>query len=222
MIKFRKHELPIASSMVIAASRIKPRRDGHHPYEKYFLLWTAFDNIYTTIAQRHGFKIELVLDEDGSVKTWTNGGVRIPKVKTVGEKERISLSLAEFDEELKQNLIRHESIRFFVNRIPFWKGVPIEFDTFGQRLNGVLNVNHTTSADYPVWSPIDTQVYQHYLANPIAGDDRDFLTRQIADLLHTVRENLMYTSRKLDDANDISVIEHALPLLELVVGSFIR
>jgi hypothetical protein len=243
-LKFRKHDLPVAYSMVNAACRIKPRRDGHHSYEKYFLLWTAFDNIYTTIASRKGFKIELVMDENDEVETWTNGSVKIPLVTRVNEGERLSLALGEFDQELKQRLIHHESTAFFVNRVPFWEGAPVEFDAFGQRLNGVLNVNHTTSADYPVWSPIDTQVYQRYMANtsadypvwspidtqvyqrymakPEAGEDQDFILKQIVELLQTVRKNLMQTSMKLDDANDISVINHALSLLELVVGSFIR
>jgi hypothetical protein len=32
----------------------------------------------------------------------------------------------------------------------------------------------------------------------------------------------MLGGRKFDDANDISVVEHALPMLELIVSSFTR
>ena len=99
----------------------------------------------------------------------------------------------------------------------------IEYDAFGQRVNGVINVNYTSDSRYPVWSPIDIQYYESYTENPDQNEHRDFLAGQIVDLLHTVRKNLMhYGSRKLDDANELAVVEHALPMLELIVTSFTR
>jgi len=219
-VVFESHELPIAHSMIAAANRVRPRRDGRHPYEKFFLLWTAFNNIYTTIADRQGYSTQLIVSDDGTVATCPNGNVRIPKVKPVREREQIYLALGEFDDKLKNKLILHESTKFFINRVPFWQGTRIEQDTFGQRVNGVINVSYTSSPDYPIWSPVDSQIYEGYLANPDNEEDRDFLTKQIIDLLYTVRKNLMHIGRKFDDANDISVVEHALPLLELIVGSF--
>lgn len=221
-VVFKSYELPIAYSMIAAASRVRPRRDGRHPFDKFFLYWTAFNNIYTTIAYRQGLSPQLVVGDDGTVETHQNGNVKIPEVKTVSEKEQISLSLDEFDDKLKSALISHASTRFFVNRIPHWQGTKIEYDAFGQRVNGVINVDHTSRADYPVWSPVDIQIYERYLAKPDDQEDKDFLTKQIVDLLYTVRSNLMHFSRSFDDTNDITVGENALPLLELIVASFIQ
>ncbi len=217
---FKRHELPIAYSMIAAADRVRPRRDGRHPFDKYFLLWTAFKNIYTTIATREGLTTQLMIRDDGTIDTYTSGNAKIPKVKTVSEREQIYLVLKEFDDKLKHSLIIHESTKFFKNRIPFWQGKPIEHDAFGQILNGVINVNYTSSAQYPVWSPVDFQIYEGYLANFDNVEDREFLTKQILDLLYTVSKNLMHFGNKFDDSNDISVVENGLPLLELIVHSF--
>ena len=219
---FNRHELPLANTMIETARRIKPRRDGGHTYQQYFLFWTAFNNIYTTIANRAGFQTLIKKNEDGSILTTPNGHVNIPEVKIVSEKEQIHLALKEFDEDLKHALILHDCTQYFVSRIPYWGGIKIETDAFGQRLNGVIHVQHTSSSQYPVWSPIDIQYYQDYMQNPGNPETRDFLARQIVDLLFTVRENFMRGSKKLDDANDLSVVEHALPMLELIVRSLIR
>ena len=98
----------------------------------------------------------------------------------------------------------------------------IEYDAFGQRVNGVINVNYTSDSQYPVWSPIDFQYYEEYLEKPDNEENRDFLARQIVDLLYTIRINFMLGSKRFDDANDIAVVENALPMLELIVTSFTR
>jgi hypothetical protein len=208
--------------MIAAARRIRPRRDGRHPFEQYFLLWTAFNNIYTVIAQRKGRRTRLIENADGSVATVTNGHVRIPQVAVVSECEQIDCAFEELDDGLKHTLITHQGTHYFTTRIPFWQGKEIQTDAFGQRVNGVIHVNHTCDSRYPVWSPIDIQFYEAYLENPGDKENRDFLARQVVDLLYTVRQNIMLGGRKFDDANDISVVEHALPMLELIVSSFTR
>ncbi len=208
--------------MIATARRIRPRRDGGHIYEHYFLYWTAFNNIYTTIAHREGCRTQIKENADGSVATTANGNVNIPDVVIVSEREQIHLTLKEFDDDLKDCLILHKSTEYFLGRIPYWQGIQIEFDAFGQRVNGVINVNYTSDSQYPVWSPIDFQHYEEYLGNLANEENRNFLTRQIVDLLFTVRKNFMQGSKKLDDANDIAVVENALPMLELIVTSFIR
>ncbi|MFN2235400.1 MAG: hypothetical protein ACK2U1_14325 [Anaerolineales bacterium] len=218
---FKRHELPLAYTMVETVRRIKPRRDGGHTYQHYFLYWTAFNNIYTTIANRAGYRTLIKKNEDGTIITTANGHVNIPEVEIVTEKEQIHLALKEFDENLKHALILHDGTQHFVGRIPCWGGTRIETDAFGQRVNGVIHVQHTSSSQYPVWSPIDIQYYQEYLQNPDNQEIRDFLARQIVDLLFTVRENFMQGGKKLDDANDLSVVENALPMLEFIVKSFL-
>lgn len=219
---FKQHELPIAYSMIDAANRVRPRRDGQHPFNKFFLLWTAFNDIYNVIAARAGLSTKLQVDEDGTVETYTNGNVKIPIVIPVSESKQIDLAVQELDAELKHTLIMHQSTLFFLNRTPYWQGKSIETDAFGQKVNGVLNVNHTTHADYPVWSPIDRQIYDAYFANPDHDENRDFLAGQIVNLLHTVRLNLVHFNKSFDDGNDIAVAQNALPLLELIVSAFIQ
>ena len=219
---FQRYELPLAYAMIAAARRIRPRRDGRHPFEQYFLFWTAFNNIYTTIAHREGCRNQLKENDDGSIATIANGNVNIPEVIIVSEREQIHLTLQEFTDDLKHRLILHEGTKYFVGRIPFWGGIQIEYDAFRQRVNGVIQVNYTHDSRYPVWSPIDYQHYEDYLENPKNEENRNFLAGQIVDLLYTIRKNIMHAGRKLDDANDISVAENALPMLELIVASFTR
>ena len=219
---FQRYDLPIAYSMIAAARRIRPRRDGNHPFEQYFLFWTAFNNIYTTIAHSKGRRTKIKENEDGSIVTIANGNVNIPEVVIVSEREQIRLAFQEFDDDLKRTLILHEGTEYFVGRIPSWQGIKIEFDAFGQRVNGVINVNYTSDSQYPVWSPIDFQLYEEYLENPDNEENRDFLAKQIVDLLYTIRINFMHGSKRFDDANDIAVVENALPMLELIVTSFTR
>ena len=222
-INFQRYELPIAYSMIDSARRIRPRRDGSHPFQQYFLFWTAFNNIYTTIAHGKGLMIQLKENEDGSIVRIANGNVKIPEVITVSEREQIHLTLQEFDHDLKHTLILHQGTKYFADRIPFWQGKPIEYDALGQKINGVINVNHTVDSQNPVWSPIDCQHYEEYLEDPDNEENRNFLAGQIVDLLHTIRKNLMHGGKKkFDDANDIKVVEHALPMLELIVTSFTR
>ena len=45
-------------------------------------------------------------------------------------------------------------------------------------------------------------------------------TRRIKD--HTIKHNYMHASKEFDDSNDITVVENALPMLELIVKAFIR
>ena len=217
---FQRNEIPIAYSMIETARRIRPRRDGGHSYEQYFLFWTAFKNIYTTIAHRKGYRIQIKENKDGSIATIANGNVNIPEVELVSEREQLRLAFQTFDDDLKNTLILHEGTKYFYGRSPFWQGKKIEYDAFGQKVNGVININYTSDSQYPVWSPIDFQVHEDYLENPLNEENRNFLARQIVDLLHTIRENFMHGSKKMDDGNDIKVVENALPMLELIVSFF--
>ncbi|MBC8336071.1 MAG: hypothetical protein ISR59_00200 [Anaerolineales bacterium] len=217
---FQRNEIPIAYSMIETARRIRPRRDGRHPFEQYFLFWTAFNNIYTTIAHREGCWTQIKENKDGSIATIANGNVNIPEVEIVSEREQIRFALQEFDDNLKDTLILHEGTKYFLGRTPFFQGKKIEFDSFGQRVNGVININYTTDSQYPVWSPVDFQFYKAYLKNPENEENRNFLAGQIIDLLYTIRKNFMHGSKKFDDANDIKVVENALPMLQLIVASF--
>jgi len=218
----KPNEVPIAYSMITAAKRVRPRRDGQHPYQEYFYLWTAFNNIYSTLASREGLRTQLKLNADGSIATYANGNVKIPEVVEVDERDQILAAVRVCDDELIHSLILHESTKYFVTRVPYWQGQKIEYDAFGQRINGVINVSCTIDCQYPVWSPVDVQYYEEYLDHPSDETSRNFMAQQIVELLHTVWKNLMHSSKKFDDSNDIAVIKNALPLLEMIVSSFTR
>lgn len=221
-ITLRKHEIPIAYSMIETARRIRPRRDGSHLFQQYFLYWTAFNNIYTTIAHRKGIRIKIKKNDDGSIITIANGHVNVPEVVLVSEKDQIHLALQEFDNDLIHTLICHKGTEYFINRFPYWQGKQIKYDALGQKVNGAINISYTSDSQYPIWSPIDIQYYKEYLENPNNTENRDFLAGQILDLLYTVRNNFMHGSKEFDDSNDIKVIENALPMLELIVLYFMQ
>lgn len=183
-------EVPVAYSMVKLASSASP---DYRPFQEFMCYWTAFNNIYTTLAESSGHRNQLRI-EGGMIKTLPNGSVNIPEVKPVRtERREIEHALHDFSKRLKQSLITHQSTKFFAERTPRWRGRQIEHDASGQRLNGVLNVGYTVNDQYPVWSPIDTAAFDWYLQEtPNEGD-----------------------------ASDREVIEKALPLLKMIVEEFV-
>lgn len=191
-------------------------------FAMYVYLWTAFNNIYTTIAFTEGQHVTLLRDRDGAIITRRNGSVDIPKVRTVSEKDQLLTAFAEFDDELRHRLVDHPSTGYFVERTPLWHGQSISHDARGQRLNGVINVNYTTDRENPIWSPVDIKAYERYLANQQDSAARDQVAWQIVELLYTIRCNLVHGGKRADDANDIEVVERALPLLQIILNAFIH
>ena len=120
-VKFQPLDLPVAYSMIRAARRLRRLQDNNHPFQKFFYYWSAFNNIYTTIAYTGNKVPKLKKNPDGSIVTNLNGNVQIPVINKVSEKDQIELTLAEFDDDLKCRLITHPSTKFFVNRIPKWE-----------------------------------------------------------------------------------------------------
>ena len=215
-----EYEVPVAYSMVAMAASDRPGQSWH-PMQSFTCYWAAFNNIYITIAEQHGRRATLLTNPDGSVKTRRIAQVTVPKVSVVPEREQIALAFDQFTDDLKRGLVEHPNASFFVYRVPSWRGRPIETDANGQRLNGVLNVGYTPDAAHPVWAPIDIQMFEEH--DPIAPnlDAVNELTKQILDVLYTVRNNTFHAGKQADDANDREVLERALPLLEIIVRSFL-
>lgn len=211
-------EAPIAYSMVSLIRQGIARVGG--PYQTFMLLWIAFNNVYFALSEKGDIRRKLRLDDDGTPRTRRVGNLELPLVETPSELAQINAAIAAMDDSVQEALVLHESTRFFVYRTPKWGFTSIERDRRNQRLNGVINVGLTTSADYPVWSPIDQAAYEKYL------HDRDNetcaeLVKQIVHLLYTVRNNTFHGGKRIDDANDSDVIRNALPLLALVVSRFL-
>ena len=230
MQRFDSSEVPVASSMIRAVRRLPS--DITDPLFPFMCYWIAFNNVYVTIADqnfRNGAgrqRVKLSLNPDGTNKTEEKGGVYVPKVATMLEKDQIAGALEEFSSELKHDLIVHASTRFFVQRTPKWQGQVIQKDAQGQILNGVLNVGKTIDEAHPNWSPIDTTEYEDYIKNSANGSQADAalqekLAEQILDVLYTVRNNTFHGGKSADDASDRTVLQHALPLLSMIVHGFI-
>lgn len=85
-----------------------------HPMEEFLCYWAAFNNIYVTIGERAGRTPQLRKNPDGSIRTRTVGGVDVPQVNVVGERDQIDLAFLEFTDDLKRHLVEHPSTTFFV------------------------------------------------------------------------------------------------------------
>jgi hypothetical protein len=218
-LKFYSDEVPVAFSMFALAQRAPKAR--YQPFQKYMCCWAAFNNIYTTVASYDGHYAELKKNDDGTIAMRQEGHVSIAKVNTISERRQIELAFEKFSEELMHGLIIHENTRFFVYRTPSWRGSPISQDASGQELNGVINVGHTVNSDYPIWSPIDTKLYESYVVNHHDTRARKVLAKQIVNVLYTVRNNLFHGGKREDDGNDFEVVEKAMPILSMVVSSFL-
>ena len=212
-MRFHTIEIPIGSSMIGLAER------ADHPFQRYFCYWAAFNNIYTKIADRKGNTAQLNFDDNtGQPKVFNIWSYAFPSVRIPKEKELISGAITQINNQSKHELISHSITSFFVERLPH--GVCSRFDNQGQFINGVLNVTKTIDQNHPIWSPINKSAYERY----IAGDtsERDLLAEQIIFMLYTIRNNLVHGGKNPGEENDVSVVENALPLLEIVVRGFLR
>jgi hypothetical protein len=214
-----QYEIPVAYSMVALAQ--KSAQLEPQPFQEILCYWSAFNNIYTTIAERKGYFARFRTQKDGTIRARVNGSVLIPEVEiSLRVRDEIDLAYAEFSETLKHTLIAHPNTKFFVERVPIWRGLEIEFDGNGQRLNGVINVRYTIDDKHPVWSPIDIGAYERFTHGNASADDINLLARQLLFLVYTVRNNTFHGGKRADDTNDRQVIENALPLLRMIVEFF--
>lgn len=216
---FRAWDFQLAFAMVRLIEH--GRHSEIEPVEQYMCYWVGLHNICVTIAQERGSGPELVLT-DGTPQLEDIAGFAMPKVRAPDEREQLRAVYKAFSPQLKEDLILHQCTRFFVNRLPRFQGHELTIDSRGQRLNGVLSIDRTVTAANPVWSPIDHAIYYAYLNGERSGEGRDKLAWEIFSLLHTIGKNLFHGGRRNDDASDINIVEHALPLLKEVVSSFVR
>ena len=210
-------DVPVATSML----RMANKKISRNPLYDYMCYWIAFNNIYTIISDRMEMGPTFARHDDGTMKISQSNNLILPKVKRLSERKQIEAAFGQFDDDLKDVLIMHDSTRFFVYRTPVWRDQSIEFDLRGQRLNGVIKVGYTVDAYYPVWSPIDTDLFESYTAGYRDNEARVHLSIQILDILYTIRNNTMHAGKKPDSDNDREVVEKALPLLKEIVAYFI-
>lgn len=214
-----QYEIPVAYSMVALA--LQSAKLGPQPFQEFMCYWTAFNNIYTTIAEQNGQFARLRTKKDGTINTRENGSVFIPEVDmALNEREEIGLAYNKFSADLKYELITHPNTDFFVHRTPKWHGREIKVDGNGQTLNGVINIRYTVDEKNPVWSPVDFGAYERYIHGKPEPDDTNLLARQLLFLIYTVRNNTFHGGKRANDANAHEVIQKALPLLKIIVEFF--
>jgi len=215
-------EVPVAYSMIKLA-RSSPKHDNK-ALQDYICYWAAFNNVYKTIAAREGQQTELKRNDDGTLKTRTIAGVKIPIVNRSSERYQIDIASGKLSDDIKDRLIKDENTRFFVYRTPVFDGERIEIDSIGQRLNGVINIGYTSDKNFPIWSPIDVQAFEQYIENQQNQNSeiRDELTKQIVNLLYTIRNNIVHAGKRANDASDCEVAEKAIPLLRIIISNFIH
>jgi hypothetical protein len=108
-----------------------------------------------------------------------------------------------------------------VYRHPIWHQQELHVDPDGQPINGVLNVNYTHATGRPIWSPIDTQLYEAYMQGNGTPQDRDALIEQITFVIYTVRNNTFHGGKEHADENARRVVRNAHSLLGLIVRGFL-
>ena len=215
---FRAWQFPLASSMVRLVEQ--GWRGEMEPLGQYMCYWASLNNICVTIANEQGCRPEL-LTSGGQPLLEQVGAFRMPRVRTPNAQERLEAAHMVFPPQLKERLILHSCTRFFVNRLPRYQGRELTVDARGQRLNGVLNIGRTVEATNPVWSPIDPDLYYTYLKGDRTSEGTDKLGKEILGVLYTIGDNVFHWGKRVDDASDINVVEHALPLLKEIVNSFV-
>lgn len=211
---------PIARSMVALGNQ-----SVGQPACAYLCYWTAFMNIAGSLAAQAGTRPHFGLNKNGTLRTRRVGTLKMAEVYPPVEKALLECAFQRFNRALKHRLIIHESTHFFAYRTPAWQGQPVAADTFEQHLNGVIDMRCTLDARYPVWSPIDAEQYEAYLAatrdEATAVKGQAALARQVLDVLHTIHQNLRYAGSFDTDENAPNVIRLAIPLLQMIVGAFL-
>lgn len=212
---------PIANGMVSLAQR--PNRDY---FSRYMCLWSAFNNIYQYLCDQDELKPTLLKDAQQQIRTRPVLGYLLPRVETRPETDSIFHAIGKLDDSQSEGWLSLPEVLFFVVRIPCGaEGLRLPgccglFDRQGQRINGVLNRTRTVDPWYPYYAPIDLEKYEAFKT----GDRShlQLLSKQLALLLYTVRNNLMHGHKEVSSDNDGEVVRNAYPLLEYLVSCFIN
>jgi hypothetical protein len=206
------YEIPVAVSMLQLASRTS------EDIPNFMCLWVSFNNIYTTLWEKcrnHQRPTHLSgVDPSCPLKTSLTLTETIPR-----EHNLIEHAFAHLSDQGRHDLAVHPNVAFFAHRTPRYQSRLVHTDSAGKRLNGVLNVGYSRP-NHPVWSPLDMQVYQRYQGNHVDSGARDQLANQLVYIVYTVRNNIFHGGKRADDADDMEVVQKALPLLKILVQDF--
>jgi hypothetical protein len=209
---FQHTEIPVARSMLRLACQ------STNIFARYICTWISFNNVYTTLWYRcrdnQGAFNNPNADYPCSEKPTLQLSPKRPR-----EWELIDHAFAHFSTSLKETLVLHPSTDFFVNRTPRPpRGLFAHHPNQAQH-NGVLKVGDSTPSA-PEYQEIDVAAFNQFQANTADSAALDVVADQVLDVLYAVRNNTFHGGKQADDAQDVEVVERALPLVQLIVRDF--
>lgn len=119
-------EVPVAYAMTKVV--LDRQRDHGHPFHDFMCLWTAFNNIYRTLAANRGHLPHPKVLPGNVLSRKQNGSVRIPQVQRMpAETADIELAIGLLSDKTVDALLRMPETRFFAERIPSWnnRSIPL-------------------------------------------------------------------------------------------------
>lgn len=207
----QRSDVPVAAAIADLAASLHGR-----PVAAFVCYWIAFANLCQVLARSNGVKAHFGLRQNGTLRMHKLGGLTMAEVYPPRWEQQMDSAFASLSEDLRHRLVSHPNVRFLVFRVPEIDGKPLRQDAHHQHPNGILDAGCTLDARYPVWSPIDLELYRHYVGGQQSPEVRDTLARQILSALWTLYRNLEGAGVDRAEAGDVLVAQ-ALPLLELVV-----
>ncbi len=236
-MKLKAGRVPLATSMIQLVEKAMPMHLSSP--QAFVCYWAAFMSICNTLAVQSGLRPHFGLRQNGTLRTrkvkldLAGSVVKIAEVYPPTEKAKLENVFKHVTDDLKHRLITHPGTHFFVYRTPMWEGRPLKRDAFKQRLNGVLYMEATVDARYPVWSPLSIDLYKRYVHEGPTPQAKNVLSKQILDLLNTIHLNVLYGTQRVgiqrvhddthaEDENGATVVAQALPLLSMIVLDFIE
>lgn len=210
--------LPLARRMMALAEVAR-----HDPGAAYACLWTAFLHARAVIAAAGGVKANFSLRKNGTLRTrpvGTTPGLKVlkmPEVYPPRDEVATQALIRRLSPELKDHLIEHTAVAYFVSRVPRLEGRAVLQDAYHQRPTGVVDVAKTSDPRYPIWCPIDGDARRAYLAGERDPEVQTALVTQILALLTTIYANLLVSPTPDGGDANADVAAHALPLLMVLV-----
>jgi hypothetical protein len=205
--------------------------EEQNPAGAYMATWIAFNAIY--VAEYNRPYAERAKSGPKYPPHPNEYGLRLVRLQTSpSEHDMVRHAIEKLPTDFKRELINLPSptkkgdtcLGFFARRAPIWEDQEIVQDALGQLVNGVINIRRTISREEPYWSPVDQQALEHFATEAAEGkvpNVPDILTKQVGDILYTVRNNLFHGCKGSDDAYDDEVLQNTLQLLQAIVNFYI-
>ncbi len=210
--------LPAARRLLRVAEAIS----GEDPVAAYLCAWAAFDHAVGVLAARAGVRAQFGLRKNGTLRTHTVGGAKMPEVSLPAPEQQRAAALHALTLEARDRLIRHPAAAALAHRVPTLNGRLVAYDSRKQRLTGVLDVPATLDPRFPVWAPIDGAALRAWTGGVRDAAKRDDLVGQIVAVLETIHRDLRLAAGPDEGEANVDLAKSALPLLVLLVEALLE